>query len=613
MDDSINIQIINKIHKELSKSLNHLLIKSNLQKNKRNKIISKNKKHKFKNFNNINNKENLNGNNYIKNRNKKFSNFLINNNKFSDGKLITKYDYFFDKENSLYTTRDNLKISKKEENNKKISNIRYIFDNYYLTDNKIIIKKNNSSINYIPRTTNIFLKKNKTSLNSFSVNDNKNLKKINNNIFNNNSNLNNLIDKSKNKRIEKIKNIDKTYTQNCKANISGPTNIKTNKQEDNNEIKLENKSNRTNNISIKNNGLNNLKSEIEEIIKDVKKEEKNININPYLTENKNLNILSKIEIDSIKGLGDYEIKNDNQDSLFIVTNNQFLSIFNNKINNYNLLIEKNNSENIFSIIGICDGHGDQGKTISNYISNIIPNKIKNYLKSISNRISKDYFEQEIEKNIKSIFNTVNIKLNSMQTIDTSFSGSCFCSLLISSSSIISINLGNSRAVIGAQKIENNKTVFYPYNITFEHTPLLEKEKKRIIENGGDVLYEKDEYNREFGPLKIWKKNILVPGLLITRSFGDKEGSLIGVISEPIIQFCEIKDEFKFIVVGSYGLWSFINNEECIKIIGKYYLCNDIHGATKEIIEIVKSRWIEEKEDILEDISIIIGFMKENKI
>ena len=603
MDDSINIQIINKIHKELSKSLNHLLIKSNLQKNKRNKIISKNKEHKFKNFNNINNKENLNGNNYIKNRNKKFSNFLINNNKFSDGKLITKYDYFFDKENSLYTTRDNLKISKKEENNKKISNIKYIFDNYYLID--------------IPKTTNIFLKKNKTSLYSFSVNDNKNVKKINNNIFNINSNLNNLIDKSKNKRIEEIKNIDKTYTQNNKANTSVTTfntfNIKINKQEDNKEIKSENKSNKTNNISIKNNSLNNTKSEIEEIIKDVKKEEKNVNITPYLTENKNIKILSKIEIDSIKGLGDYEIKNDNQDSLFIITNNQFLSIFNNQINNYNLLIEKNNSKNIFSIIGICDGHGDQGKTISNYISNIIPNKINNYLKSIPNNISKDYFEQEIEKNIKSIFNTVNIKLNSMQTIDTSFSGSCFCSLIITSSSIISINLGNSRAIIGAQKIENNKTIFYPYNITFEHTPLLEKEKKRIIENGGDVFYEKDEYNREFGPLKIWKKNILVPGLLTTRSFGDKEGSLIGVISEPILQFCEIKDEFKFIVVGSYGLWSFINNEECIKIIGKYYLCNDIHGATKEIIEIVKSRWIEEKEDILEDISIIIGFMKENKI
>ena len=603
MDDSINIQIINKIHKELSKSLNHLLIKSNLQKNKRNKIISKNKEHKFKNFNNINNKENLNGNNYIKNRNKKFSNFLINNNKFSDGKLITKYDYFFDKENSLYTTRDNLKISKKEENNKKISNIKYIFDNYYLID--------------IPKTTNIFLKKNKTSLYSFSVNDNKNVKKINNNIFNINSNLNNLIDKSKNKRIEEIKNTNKTSTQNNKANTSVTTfntfNIKINKQEYNKEIKSENKSNKTNNISIKNNSLNNTKSEIEEIIKDVKKEEKNVNITPYLTENKNIKILSKIEIDSIKGLGDYEIKNDNQDSLFIITNNQFLSIFNNQINNYNLLIEKNNSKNIFSIIGICDGHGDQGKTISNYISNIIPNKINNYLKSIPNNISKDYFEQEIEKNIKSIFNTVNIKLNSMQTIDTSFSGSCFCSLIITSSSIISINLGNSRAIIGAQKIENNKTIFYPYNITFEHTPLLEKEKKRIIENGGDVFYEKDEYNREFGPLKIWKKNILVPGLLTTRSFGDKEGSLIGVISEPIIQFCEIKDEFKFIVVGSYGLWSFINNEECIKIIGKYYLCNDIHGATKEIIEIVKSRWIEEKEDILEDISIIIGFMKENKI
>lgn len=335
---------------------------------------------------------------------------------------------------------------------------------------------------------------------------------------------------------------------------------------------------------------------------------------------KNIKILSQIEIDSIKGLGDYEIKNDNQDSLFIITNNPFLSIFKNKVNNSNLLVEKkqkyeinnNNLENLYTIMGVCDGHGEQGKTISSYISNIIPDKIENYLNSISNKISKNKFQQDIEQNIKSIFRTVNIKLNSMQTIDTSYSGSCFCSLLITLNSIISINLGNSKAIIGAQKIENGIPIFYPYNITFENTPLIDNEKKRIIENGGDVLYEKDEYNREFGPLKVWQKNILVPGLMITRSFGDKEGSSIGVISEPIIQYFEMKDEYKFIVIGSYGLWSFINSEECIKIIGKYYLKNNVHGAVKQIIELVKSRWIEDKEDIIEDISIIIGFMKEYK-
>ena len=95
----------------------------------------------------------------------------------------------------------------------------------------------------------------------------------------------------------------------------------------------------------------------------------------------------------------------------------------------------------------------------------------------------------------------------MQIIDTTYSGSCFCSLLITKSSIISFNLGNSKAVFGCMKEdENSKNMrFYPYDLTNEHTPYIEKEKERIIENGGEVLYEKDEYNREFGPLKIWKK------------------------------------------------------------------------------------------------------------
>ena len=142
---------------------------------------------------------------------------------------------------------------------------------------------------------------------------------------------------------------------------------------------------------------------------------------------------------------------------------------------------------------------------------------------------------------------------------------------------------------------------------------MQEEKERVIENDRNVAYERDEYNREFGPLKVWRKNTLVPGLLTTRSFGDKEASLFGIISEPEIKFFEMKNVYKFVVVGSFGLWNFIENDECVKIIGEFYLRKDIHGGVNEIMKLVKSRWIEEKEDIIEDISIIVGFLKEGEI
>ena len=332
-----------------------------------------------------------------------------------------------------------------------------------------------------------------------------------------------------------------------------------------------------------------------------------------------INILSKIEIDSIMGKDSYETKNDNQDSLFIMTNNSSINIETNNISNYNLYIEENQNQNksiydekYFTFIGICDGHGDQGKTISNYLANRIPVKVKNYLDTISYSIFKDNFSEEIEPNIKSIFQEISTRLNSMQSIDTSYSGSCFCSLLISPSSIISINVGNSKAIIGIQNNNSDENTYIPYNLNYEHTSLIQNEKERIINNGGYVLYEKDEYDREYGPLKVWKKDSLLPGLLPTRTFGDKESSSIGIISEPEIQYFEMKDNFKFIVVGSNGLWSIISCEEWVQIISKYYLENDIHDAVNKIMNIAKSRWIEQKEEINEDISIIVGFLKEFK-
>ena len=65
--------------------------------------------------------------------------------------------------------------------------------------------------------------------------------------------------------------------------------------------------------------------------------------------------------------------------------------------------------------------------------------------------------------------------------------------------------------------------------------------------------------------------------------------------------------YKFIIIGSYGFWNFINTIECVEIVGKYYLENDINGAINKIMELSKSRWIEERGEIMEDISVILSF------
>ena len=43
---------------------------------------------------------------------------------------------------------------------------------------------------------------------------------------------------------------------------------------------------------------------------------------------------------------------------------------------------------------------------------------------------------------------------------------------------------------------------------------------------------KDMYGHHLGPMRVWLSKIDIPGLAMTRSFGDKVGAQAGVIADP---------------------------------------------------------------------------------
>lgn len=51
----------------------------------------------------------------------------------------------------------------------------------------------------------------------------------------------------------------------------------------------------------------------------------------------------------------------------------------------------------------------------------------------------------------------------------------------------------------------------------------------------------------------------MPGLAMTRSFGDKVGIQAGVISEPEILQFDLAPEDMFMVVASDGVWEYMSN------------------------------------------------------
>jgi hypothetical protein len=71
-------------------------------------------------------------------------------------------------------------------------------------------------------------------------------------------------------------------------------------------------------------------------------------------------------------------------------------------------------------------------------------------------------------------------------------------------------------------------------LTSDHKPDRPDENQRILEFGGRIFSQKNERGEDLGPLRVWMKDVAMPGLAMTRSFGDKAGMKAGTTGEAEI-------------------------------------------------------------------------------
>ena len=581
-----NIQIENKNINNVTKKNNSISIATGHVINP--KIIS-NKSHnnKFK---------------YKKNMEKKRGNFSPSINR----ELLNK------KQNAIFNySTENRKTNSISNNNKTVvseinnktlkvkNNFGYMGSSQMPLNNQISSKKK-----IIPNT-----KENNTNKNNIqkqNLNNNKTkspiIKSSNGlkNIVKNIKNMNKKTQKVKSPNVKKIKNVN-----NIKNNAEKRESKDAEKQKDENKKKEEEK-------KIEEEKLSNeqIENKIEEEQKKNQMEEKKRKMNPSKSQNDigsefiKKNLEDKIDIsqenlkpsdpaskkirqiESIckKGFAGPGIKKTNQDNFFIYKN--FLD----------------NPEHIF--LGVCDGHGMFGHDVSGYLVNHLPQNLnaslkKDDIKSISN--SEDY--PKISDITSLTFVQTNINIVNDDNVDSTFSGTTCSSLIFCPTKIISANVGDSRCVVGKFDGKNWKAK----NLTRDHKPNEEDEKKRIIEKGGRIESYKDEDGEFVGPERVWLKTEDVPGLAMSRSFGDDVAHTVGVISQPEIFEYNLVNEDKFILLASDGIWEFISSDECVNIVKDYYLKDDIDGALSYLYKESSKRWIMQ-EEVIDYITLIIMFL-----
>jgi len=421
------------------------------------------------------------------------------------------------------------------------------------------------------------------NMNNISKNDSKN--KINDNIEN----------RSKEKKFSKLtKNKDKINNMNKfakekKNSLNTNFNKKAIKSKENSNIK--NKYNKINTHTKQFSSLlsypntsHSKKTKIKDYPNMFKKAINTMSIGKYSKKIKNIKFICKVG-DS----GSFQ-KKLNQDNYFITNN--FLG----------------NSD--YNFIGVCDGHGVYGQNISSYLKEHLPMNaqealIDNNILDLSN-IDITTFSEIIE----SIYKTTNSQMNSDERIDSSLSGSTCIAGLYTPSRFLCINVGDSRCVLFKYFKSNNYWTFS--NLSRDHKPSDKNEKNRILNSGGKVEPYVDEKGNHVGPERVWATGIGdrigVPGLAMSRSFGDQIAHSVGVVVSPEILEHNFCDEDKIILLASDGIWEFIDNEEALNIVKKYYEENNAEGALEELYHEADKKW-RENEGIVDDITAIILFLE----
>ena len=520
----------------------------------------------------------------------KYKNYGFNNKNINNNKNVMKSQNF-----------KKAKINNPQNNQLNQNNFNNLNNNQSKQLKKINNVANNNKPNQPKRQTIMtyeFVQENNKNEPKAPVNMNKdnlleNFNNNNNNFINKNSNMNgnNFVNnneiKQNHQNINVQNNIPRPSSKSPQEN-----NISNLNPMENNPKQIANNLNLNKNIPGNEEGSNTNRKERDSLM-DVDNKKKDI-------QNEN-NLELKMEQKPIQKIPQQPFLKKIKD-LTVFTHVGFDGEQDKENNQDNYFIQKNFAgHKDYIYMSVCDGHGTNGHFVSNFIKTILPIDMSENLKH-RNILTETEKTHEI---IKETFIIANDKLVENPNIDSIFSGTTCVSVIYTPEKLICPNIGDSRAVLARYDPSKNK--YIAIELTRDHKPTEPDEKQRILENDGRIqpFLEDGEF---VGPERIWIKEEEVPGLAMTRSFGDRVAATVGVISEPEIKEMELNENDKFMIIASDGIWEFISSQECIDIISNFYEKNDIKGCCQFLYDESSKRWIKE-EEVIDDTTLILVFFE----
>ncbi|KAF8071239.1 protein phosphatase [Scenedesmus sp. PABB004] len=253
-----------------------------------------------------------------------------------------------------------------------------------------------------------------------------------------------------------------------------------------------------------------------------------------------------------------------------------------------------------ALFGVFDGHGQEGKAVSHTVCEQLPRIMARLLAGKAAPAAGG-----IEAALTAAFPEANACVRHRAGLDADLSGSTGIVAVLAPHRLVAANLGDSRCVLGKVDARGAVTAVA---LSADHTPMDDKEAQRVVAAGGRIASFMcgDE---PLGPPRVWLRDVNVPGLCMTRSFGDYVAATVGVIDTPALLAAPLTPADKYVVLMSDGIFEFIDSQAVMEEVHAAARAGlGPNDAARRLVRLARKSWQEQEDDIIDDCTAVVIYL-----
>lgn len=248
------------------------------------------------------------------------------------------------------------------------------------------------------------------------------------------------------------------------------------------------------------------------------------------------------------------------------------------------------------LMGIFDGHGGRGHEVSHFIALELPRMLTRIMRerqrmlpmSLLDCLDNEKHDSVVVEYMRKVFTETFLQLDAAEPVKGQ--GGSTASVLFYpgiDSKVYIANTGDSTTIIAAySKSKKTSTIIF---MNRKHKPHLPDERQRIEDAGGQVMIPPSVLMEDNGTGLKETSRLIIPdssgfalggmALAMSRSIGDVDGKIVGLIAEPEVDVLDMGDYLRkhkfdyldtdfFAIVASDGVYDVLTPDVVADYLGK---------------------------------------------